>query len=100
MPCFRFPLCIGYKYVTVVFFINDSFAEGLAGIGVQIWIRLARPLVIAPVDKLLKLEPLRWVASSFRTVRAVWTNYAALFANFSKVSHDDGLDVKDKAQSV
>ena len=43
---------------------------------------------------------MRQVASGFRIVRAVWTNnyYAALFTHFSQVSHNDGLDGKEKAQ--
>lgn len=40
----------------------------------------------------------RWVASSYRTVRAVWTSYPALFQHFSKASDDNSLDGKDRAQ--
>ena len=31
-------------------------------------------------------------------MRAVWINYAALFAQFSLVSHDVSLDGKEKTQ--
>ena len=38
------------------------------------------------------------VASSFRTVRAVWIKYTALHAHFMAASSDHKLDRKDRAQ--
>jgi len=51
--------------------------------------------------ELLKIDrvlDVRWVASSFRAVNAVWNNYAALFAHFSSACTDSSLDSKERAQ--
>lgn len=38
-----------------------------------------------------------WVASSFRAVSAVWTNYSALHKHFAEVCTDDRCDSKERA---
>lgn len=48
--------------------------------------------------KIGKILDVRWVASSFRTVRAVWVNYCALHAHFTSASSDQKLDSKERAQ--
>jgi hypothetical protein len=48
--------------------------------------------------KIGKVLDVRWVASSFRTVRAVWVSYAALYKHFSSAADDTSLDSKDRAQ--
>ena len=51
----------------------------------------------AELLKIGRVLDARWVAS-FRAVKAVWNNYAALFAHFSSASTDNTLDSKDSAQ--
>lgn len=41
------------------------------------------------VLKIGRILDVRWVASSFRTVRAVWTSFTALARHFEKASNDD-----------
>ena len=52
----------------------------------------------AELLKIGRVLDVRWVASSFRAVKAVWNNYAALFAHFSSASTDNTLDSKERAQ--
>jgi len=52
----------------------------------------------AELLKIGRILDVCWVASSFRAVKAVWNNYAALFAHFSYASIDSGLDSKDRSQ--
>jgi Domain of unknown function (DUF4371) len=47
--------------------------------------------------KIGKVLDVRWVASSLRTVRAVWVSYVALSAHFSKAATDNIFDYKDRA---
>ncbi|XP_025190416.1 E3 SUMO-protein ligase KIAA1586-like [Melanaphis sacchari] len=42
-----------------------------------------------------KIFTIRWVASSFRTVRAVWNNYVALHKHFQESSTDNKRDGKE-----
>ena len=53
--------------------------------------------VNAELLKIGKILGTRWVASSFRTVKAVWVSYSALFAHFGEASNDKSLDGKEKA---
>ena len=48
--------------------------------------------------KIWKILDMRWVASSFRTVKAVWINYCALHAHFVSGSNDEKLNSKERAQ--
>lgn len=53
----------------------------------------------AELLKIGRVLDVRWVASSFRTIRAVWTSYAALYSYFSKASADAiHRDSKERAQ--
>lgn len=45
-----------------------------------------------------KIFTIRWVASSFRTVCAVWNNYAVLHQHFLKSSMDNGRDSREKSK--
>ena len=47
--------------------------------------------------KIGRVLDVRWVASSFRTVRAVWTSYPALFHHFSQAAVE-GTDSKERSQ--
>lgn len=40
----------------------------------------------------------RWVASSFRSVKAVWNSYTALHTHFLEKSQDTSLDAKERAK--
>lgn len=40
----------------------------------------------------------RWVSSSYRTVKAVWTSYAALNSHFSAAANDTGRDSRERAK--
>lgn len=40
----------------------------------------------------------RWVASSCRTVKAVWESYLALYTHFQQKSGDKSLDSKERAK--
>ena len=48
--------------------------------------------------KIGRVLDVRWVASSFRTIHAVWNNYAALHAHFSQAASDPRLDSKERSQ--
>jgi len=48
--------------------------------------------------KIGKMLDVRWVASSSRTVKAVWLNYCALHAHFVSTSSDVKLNSKEGAQ--
>ena len=43
------------------------------------------------LKKVGKLFTIRWVASSFRTVKALWNDYPALYAHFKKLSEDPSI---------
>jgi len=45
-----------------------------------------------------KIFTIRWVASSFRTVRAVWNNYVALHKHFQESSVDYKRDGKERSK--
>ena len=47
-----------------------------------------------------RILDVRWVASSFRTVNAVWSSYEALVKYFQNCSTDTALDGKERAISV
>lgn len=48
--------------------------------------------------KIGKILDVRWVSSSFRTVKAVFLSYSALFEHFSRASVDYAFDSKERAQ--
>ena len=52
--------------------------------------------------KIGRILDVRWAASSFRSVHAVWKSYAALHKHFTRASTDVSLDVsldgRDRAQ--
>ena len=48
--------------------------------------------------KIGKILDVRWVASSFRTVRAVWNNFIALHGHFVSSENSRTLDSKERAQ--
>ena len=48
--------------------------------------------------KIGRVLDVRWVASSFRTVRAVRVSYPALYMHFCQAATDTSLDSKDRAQ--
>jgi len=52
----------------------------------------------AELHKIGRVLDVRWVASSSRTVRAVWTCYPALLAHFVQSAGDYTLDSKEHAQ--
>jgi len=45
-----------------------------------------------------KIFTIWWVASSFRTVRAVWNNYVALHKHFQESSIDNKRDGKERSK--
>jgi len=45
-----------------------------------------------------KIFTIRWVASSEKTIKAVWNNYTALNAHFSKSSVDSSKNSKDRSK--
>jgi len=47
-----------------------------------------------------KIFTIRWVASSERTLKAVWNNYSALYEHFLKASNDCHKDSKEKAKYI
>ena len=49
------------------------------------------------VKKIGRILDTRWVASSFRTVSAVWNNFHPLCAHFEKASNDPERNSKDRA---
>jgi hypothetical protein len=50
------------------------------------------------LNKIGRVLDVRWVASSCRTVRAVWRSYEALHSHFSSKVTDNTLDSKEKAK--
>ena len=50
------------------------------------------------LHKIGRVLDTRWVASSYRAVKAVWDNYAALHAHFTKAMDDESFDSKERAQ--
>lgn len=47
--------------------------------------------------KIGRIFGVRWVASSFRTVSAVWDNFQALCCHFERASQDDQRDGKERS---
>jgi len=43
-----------------------------------------------------KIFTIRWVASSFRTVRAVWNNFAIVHKHFLEAALDNTRDTKER----
>ena len=43
------------------------------------------------LNKIGKMFTVRWIASSFRAVKALWNNYPALYAHFKKLSEDKSV---------
>jgi hypothetical protein len=54
--------------------------------------------VSVQLQKIGRVLDNRWVASSFRAVRAVWSNYLALETHFDRQSKDFNLEGKERAQ--
>jgi hypothetical protein len=53
----------------------------------------------AELHKIGRVLDVRWVASSYRAVKAVWTSYPALYAHFVKASTDYmTMDSKERSQ--
>lgn len=50
------------------------------------------------LKKIGKIFTIRWVASSQRTVKAVWENYSALNKHFSEAKLDNQRDSKERAK--
>jgi len=50
--------------------------------------------------KIGKIFTIRWVASSLRTIKAVWNNFESLFQHFSNAIMDDQRSSKEKAKYV
>ena len=50
------------------------------------------------VRKIGKMLDVRWVASSFRAVKAVWDGYAALYRTFSTAADDPSRTSKVRAE--
>ena len=50
------------------------------------------------VLKIGRVLGVRWVASSFRTVQAIWQSYLDLAAHFDKASTDTKRDSKTRAK--
>jgi len=48
--------------------------------------------------KIGKVLDVRWVASSYRAVKAVWVSYSSLYGHFTSASEDVRLDSKERAQ--
>jgi len=48
--------------------------------------------------KIGKIFTIRWVASSLRTIKAVWNNFEFLFQHFSNAIMDDQRSSKEKAK--
>lgn len=47
-----------------------------------------------------KIFSIRWVASSERTIKAVWNNFPALYKHFSNASTDDSRTLKEKSKYI
>lgn len=47
-----------------------------------------------------KMFSIRWVASSERTIKAVWNNFPALYNHFSNASTDDSRTLKEKSKYI
>lgn len=48
--------------------------------------------------KIGKIFTIRWVSSSYRTVRAVWNNFAVLHKHFLEASLDNTRDTKERSK--
>ena len=52
----------------------------------------------AEVNKIGKILDVRWVASSFRAVKAVWNSYPVLHSHFCKSACDPDIGSKARAE--
>ena len=50
------------------------------------------------IRKIGKILNIRWVASSFRSVRAVWNNYTAMYKHFMTEADDTANNSKERVQ--
>jgi hypothetical protein len=50
------------------------------------------------LNKIGRIFDVRWVSSSYRTVRAVWRSYEALYKHFCDKAADDNVDSREKAK--
>ena len=50
------------------------------------------------IRKIGKILNIRWVASSFRSVRAVWNNYTAMYKHFMTEADDTAKNSKERGQ--
>lgn len=50
------------------------------------------------LQKIGRILGVRWVASSFRAVHAVWVSYSALYKHFHNASQDESRDSTDKTK--
>lgn len=60
-------------------------------------LRSCATLLDTEILKIGRVLSTRWVASSFRSVSAVWTSYEALVQHFKEASNDPSRDSKDKS---
>ena len=61
--------------------------------------KMSEEITVRVEVQLLKIGRIlstRWVASSYRSVLAVWTNYEALVQHFEEAKLDPTRDKKDK----
>jgi len=65
---------------------------------VQVPFEKYRTVCLQQLLKIGRVLDVRWVASSFRTVLAVWTSYPALYKHFSDAASDAKVNGKDKAE--
>lgn len=52
------------------------------------------------LNKIGRILDVRWVSSSFRTVRAIWRSYEALHSHFRRKSIDSSVDSQEKAKFI
>ena len=50
------------------------------------------------LNRIGRVLDVRWVASSFRTVTAVWRSYEALYKHFTQKADDTSLDSKERSK--
>lgn len=49
------------------------------------------------LKKVGKIFTVRWIASSFRAIKALWNDYPALYSHFKKLSEDKSIKSTDRA---
>jgi hypothetical protein len=52
------------------------------------------------LNKIGRILDVRWVSSSFRTVRAIWRSYDAVHSHFKRQSIDSSVDSREKAKFI